>query len=435
MRLAHLGLVNFRTYRRLELSLAPGVVLLVGDNAQGKTALLEAVYYLATSRSPRTGADRELVHWDAVEEPLPFSRVSGDVVKASGRVHVEIVVVIPPPSRVDLSPNPSPTRGGEQTGGVGSPPSLDRGGVGGEVPGRLEKRVKIDGVARRALDLLGQVNVVLFTPDDIELVAGGPTLRRHYLDAALCQIDSRYCHALAQYRKILTQRNSLLRRVQEGLARRDELAFWDDQLVEYGAQVTVRRHALAWRLETRGSPIHHDLTGGRDPLRVVYRPSALMSLSDKPSDRAVVEATQLVLQETLDPAVTSAVFRARLTQRAAAEIARGATLVGPHRDDFQLFAGSLDLHTYGSRGQQRTAALALKLAETEAMHEATGEWPLLLLDDVMSELDAPRRAYVADRMARHEQTLATATDWSDFSPALQSQAQRLTVQGGTVSPA
>ncbi len=266
-------------------------------------------------------------------------------------------------------------------------------------------------------------------------MAGGPTIRRHYLDATLCQIDPRYCHALAQYRKVLAQRNSLLRRVQEGLARRDELAFWDDQLVEYGAQVTVRRHALARRLETRGSPIHHDLTGGRDSLRVVYRPSALMSLSDKPNDRAVVEATRLLLQETLDPAVTGAVFRARLTQRAAAEIARGATLVGPHRDDFQLFAGGLDLHTYGSRGQQRTAALALKLAETEAMHEATGEWPLLLLDDVMSELDAPRRAYVADRMARHEQTLATATDWSDFSPALQAQAQRLTVQGGAVSPA
>ena len=421
MRLSHLGLVNFRTYRRLELTLAPGVVLLVGDNAQGKTALLEAVYYLATSRSPRTGADRELVHWDAVEEPLPFGRVTGDVVKASGRVHVEIVVVLAPTA-------------GDDTVSSSSHASLVPGGE-REFTGRLEKRVKIDGVARRALDLLGQVNVVLFTPNDIELVAGGPTLRRHYLDATLCQIDPRYCHALTQYRKVLAQRNSLLRRLQEGLARRNELAFWDDQLVEYGAQVTVRRHVLTRRLETRGSPIHHDLTGGRDPLRVVYRPSALMSLSDKPSDRAVVEATQLVLQETLDPAVTSAVFRARLMQRAAAEIARGATLVGPHRDDFQLFAGSLDLHTYGSRGQQRTAALALKLAETEAMHEATGEWPLLLLDDVMSELDAPRRAYVAARMARHEQTLATATDWSDFSPALQAQAQRLMVQGGTVSPA
>jgi DNA replication and repair protein RecF len=282
------------------------------------------------------------------------------------------------------------------------------------------------------MDLLGQINVVLFTPDDIELVAGSPMLRRHYVDVTLCQIDSRYCYALGQYRKVLTQRNSLLRRIQDGLARRDELSFWDDQLVEYGALVTVRRHQLLRRLEMRGDPLHRDLTGGRDTLRVLYRPSALMSLTDRPTDRVVIEATRLVLQDQLDLAATAATFRTRLTQRVAAEVARGVTLVGPHRDDFQLLAGALDLHTYGSRGQQRTAALALKLAETEAMREVTGEWPVLLLDDVMSELDAPRRAYVAERMAQHEQTLATATDWSDFSPALQAQAQRLRVQHGTV---
>ncbi len=400
MRLTHLGLTNFRTYRRLELDLAGGVSLLVGDNAQGKTALLEAVYYLATSRSPRTGSDRELIHWDAGEEPLPFSRVAGDVVKADSRAHIEIVVVKPP----------------------------DAGDS-----GRLEKRVKIDGVARRALDLLGTLNVVLFTPDDIALVAGGPSLRRHYLDVTLCQIDPRYCHALGQYRKALAQRNSLLRRIQDGVARRDELGVWDDVLVEYGALITVRRHALLRRLEQRGGPVHQDLTGGRDPLRVVYRPSALFSLSDRATERSAPQAAQALLsQDALDLTTSQATFRARLASRAAAEVARGATLVGPHRDDFQLFAGPMDLHLYGSRGQQRTAALALKLAETEAMRDATGEWPVLLLDDVMSELDAPRRAYVAQRMAQHEQTLATATDWSDFGEALQAQAARFQVTAGAI---
>jgi DNA replication and repair protein RecF len=400
MRLTHLGLTNFRTYRRLELDLPAGVVLLVGDNAQGKTALLEAIYYLATSRSPRTGTDRELIHWDAGEEPLPFSRVAGDVAKSDSRVHVEIIVVQPPGS--------------------------------GDT-GRLEKRVKIDGVARRALDLLGQVNVVLFSPDDIELVAGGPSIRRHYLDATLCQIDTRYCHALAQYRKVLAQRNSLLRRIGVGVARRDELAFWDDLLVEHGSVMTVRRHALLRNLERQGSRVHQDLTGGRDTLRVLYRPSALFSTSDRATERSAVAAAQALLgTDDLALEATAATFRARLASRTAGEVARGATLVGPHRDDFQLFAGSIDLHLYGSRGQQRTAALALKLAETEAMHSATGEWPLLLLDDVMSELDAPRRAYVATRMAQHEQTLATATDWSDFSPALQAQAARFRVQSGAI---
>lgn len=400
MRLAHLGLTNFRTYRRLDLSLPPGVILLVGDNAQGKTALLESIYYLATSRSPRASSDRELIHWAAGDEPLPFSRVTGDVARADGRVQIEIVVVQPP--------------GASQTS-------------------RLEKRVKVDGVTRRALDLLGQLNVVLFSPDDVELVSGGPTVRRRYLDATLCQIDPRYCHALAQYRKVLAQRNSLLRRIQDGLARRDELGPWNDWLVEHGALITARRHGLLRQLETWGSQTHHDLTGGRDPLRVVYRPSALVSQSDKPSSREAADSAAALLSgDNLTVETVAALFRTRLTQRLVAEIARGQTLVGPHRDDYQLSAGPVDLHLYGSRGQQRTAALALKLAETEAMRAATGEWPVLLLDDVMSELDAPRRAYVAARMAAHQQTLATATDWSDFSADLQAQALRLRVELGTV---
>ncbi|MFN8483323.1 MAG: DNA replication/repair protein RecF [Anaerolineae bacterium] len=400
MRLTHLGLTNFRIYRRLELALSPGVTLLVGDNAQGKTALLEAIYYLATSRSPRTSTDRELVSWSAVEEPLPFARAAGDIQRRDRAVHIEIVVVQPP---------------------------------GGARP--LEKRVKIDGVARRALDLLGQVNVVFFSPDDIELVSGGPAVRRHYLDATLCQIDARYCHALAQYRRVLAQRNHLLHVIGEGRGRRDELDYWDDQLVEHGSVVTARRTALLRRLETWGTLIYTELTGGQDALRVIYRPSALVSQSDRGTERGAAEAAQALLgPAALTAADVAAVYRERLAARAGAEIARGATLVGPHRDDFGLLGGEIDLHVYGSRGQQRTAALSLKLGEIEAMHEATGERPVLLLDDVMSELDAPRRAYVAARVAQHEQTLATATDWSDFSPTLQAQATRLVVQGGSVSP-
>lgn len=403
MRLTHLGLTHFRVYRRLELDLPAGVVLLVGDNAQGKTALLEAIYYLATSRSPRGSSDREMLSWGATEEPLPFSRVAGDVVRATGRVHIEIIVVQPP----------------EASAG-----------------GRLEKRVKVDGVTRRALDLLGQVNVVLFAPEDIELLEDGPSVRRRYLDAALCQLDARYCHALAHYRKVVTQRNTLLRRIQEGLARRDELAAWDEMLIEHGALLTQRRHAWLRLLSERGDSIHQDLTGGRDPLHIVYRPSALFSQSNPLRTPGAPAAAQAILsEESLAADTVRAAFRARLTSRAAAEIKAGVTLVGPHRDDFGLLSHGIDLHIYGSRGQKRTAALALKLAETEGMTELTGESPLLLLDDVMSELDAPRRAYVAERMTRHEQTVATATDWSDFSSSLQAQAARLTVAGGFVRSA
>ena len=142
----------------------------------------------------------------------------------------------------------------------------------------------------------------------------------------------------------------------------------------------------------------------------------------------------MLSQAELPLETVRATYRARLASRAAAEVRAGATLVGPHRDDLSLLSHGVDLHVYGSRGQKRTAALALKLAEAEGMLATTGEAPLLLLDDVMSELDAPRRAYVAEHMTRHEQTVATATDWSDFSPALQAQATRLTVHGGTVTP-
>src|SRR5262249_52902628 len=162
---------------------------------------------------------------------------------------------------------------------------------------------------------LGQINVVLFTPDDIELVAGGATPPGDYVDVTLWQNDAPHCHALFPYRKVLAQHNSPLRRLQEGLARPAELSFFGAPLVESGALVTVRRHALLRRLEIRGSPIQQDLTGGRDALRVLYRPSALMSLSDKPTDRAVVEATRLVLQDSLDLATTAATFRTRLVQR------------------------------------------------------------------------------------------------------------------------
>ncbi len=402
MRLTHLGLTNFRVYRRLDLTLSPGVTLLVGDNAQGKTALLEAIYYLATSRSPRGSADREMLAWAARDEPLPFSRVTGEVLRADGSVRLEIVTVRPP----------------------------------GEPMGRLEKRVKIDGVTRRALDLLGQVNVVLFAPEDIALLEEGPGVRRRYLDAALCQLDARYCYALGQYRKVVTQRNSLLRRIQDGLARRDEIGVWDELLIEHGALLTARRHAWLRLLAERGDPIHRDLTGGRDPIHINYRPSALFSQSEPLRTPGAAEAAQAVLSRDELPLDTVRVaFRARLAGRAAAEVRAGATLVGPHRDDFLLLSHGVDLHIYGSRGQKRTAALALKLAEAEGMQATTGEAPLLLLDDVMSELDALRRAYVAERMLRHDQTLATATDWSDFSPDLQARATRLTVRGGAVTPA
>jgi DNA replication and repair protein RecF len=338
MRLAHLSLFNFRNYVRLALDLPTGVTVLLGDNAQGKTNLLEAVYYLATSRSPHAGSDREIVNWLATQsEPLPYARLVGRVARAGGDLAIEITLT-------------------QQ----------------GEAEGRYRKQIRLNGVPQRAMDLLGHLNVVLFLPEDIALISGPPAGRRHYLDATLCQIDPGYCRALAHYNQSLAQRNALLRDLRERGGEVVQLAFWDEQLVEHGAHLVTRRRECLDDLSGLVRQVHAELTDGAERLRLDYLPSLNL------------EAGETVAQA----------FVARLRSLRSREIAAGVTLVGPHRDDLAFAIDGMSAGVYASRGQQRTTALALKLAELTFMFQATGERPVLLLDDVLSELDAHRRRFL-----------------------------------------
>ncbi|RME85756.1 MAG: DNA replication/repair protein RecF [Caldilineae bacterium] len=402
MLLRHLSLTNFRNYVRLELDLAPGLSIVQGENAQGKSNLLEAIAYLATSRSPRAGSDAELVNWLVREEPYPYARLAAEVEKHQRVERLDITLL--------------PARNNH----------------------RYRKQVRINGVNRRAIDLVGLMPVVLFRPEDVELVAGTPQQRRRYLDIALCQMEPPYCRALSEYNKTLSQRNALLRHLAEGGGDPvQELRFWNDKLAETGSLVMAKRQWFINRLEREASLRHLDLSGGFERLRLRYLPSFDPGIRPEPRQRRYPSTASLrergVAYEALTPEQVRASFLAHLQAGLSRDLAAGMTLLGPHRDDLGFYLGEYNLRTYGSRGQQRTAALAARLAEVTIMTEAGGTAPILLMDDVMSELDATRRAMLVEALTSVPQAIVTTTDWEDFQTPLLEHATRLTVHAGQLT--
>lgn len=455
MNLQRLTLDEFRNYRHLLLDLPPGVTVLQGDNASGKTSLLEAVYMLATTRSPRASTDLELVNFAAPADlgAPPFARIMAQVERERGPLAVEILVV-----RDEAQEGP--------------------GGLAGSVQAR--KRIKVNGVARRALDLVGQATVVLFTPQDVDLVTGPPTLRRRYMDATVSQMDHRYVRLLSQYMKVLAQRNSLLKSLKEqgrGAQPRDvaeEMVYWDEELVRHGAYVVLRREVFAARLSQRAEAVHHLLAGteatdGEDTRQLLRErlPTAELRLNVAYQSAVAPDARKALIPELLEQmeadtamadlaredgaSVDSASlrgriphlerhieqiseeFRRQLDEARPNEVRRGMSVLGPHRDDFAFRLGDLSLGAYGSRGQQRTAVLALKLAEVDLMTAETGDTPILLLDDILSELDARRRGYLLSAISNQQyQSLITTTDLAGFDPAFIEHATVLEVCQGEV---
>lgn len=394
MHLTHVALTNFRNYSHLELDLAPGVTLIHGGNACGKTSLLEAVFYLATSKSPHAGADRELVRWGASEEPIPFAHVEARVVKRNDlQTQLEIVLV-----------QSEEKQNGDE----------DR-----KANSRVSKRIKVNGVAKRAMDLLGELNAVLFLPEDLDLVFGSPGDRRRYLDTTLSQIDSRYGRALSKYNQVVEQRNSLLRESRERTPNLSALDIWNRQLMDEGTYVMTRRAEAIDRYNQIVAEIHARLTEQREQLRLVYQPSVVIE-----SERASIEISKRFAQQL-------AAVRSR-------ELGAATTLIGPHRDDIRFLitrnhdAAAMDATTYASRGQGRTVALALKLGEVALMRAETGEDPILLLDDVMSELDPARRAALAQVVIDSPQAFLTTTNLDEFSPEFRERARLLQVCEGKI---
>ncbi len=393
----HLSLTNFRLYARLELDLPRGLVIVQGDNAQGKTSLLEAIYFLATAHSPHTHTDRQVIRWGAEEEgPFPYAILKANVERSDGLHLIEM--------------------------------ALQRG-----ESNRLRKEIRIDRVTRRGIDLVGQLNVVLFLPGDVELVPGAPALRREFLDAALSQVDADYVRALDRYARALTQRNALLKQAQERTLDPDELAIWEDQLVPAGVEIAVRRRRAVAELSRLAVPIHRELSNGLEYLQITYQPNF-----DPARPGTLDTPYQVSIDDSRPPAGVDRgdlhlAFRRALDARRQEEIARGMTLVGPHRDEMRFVANGMDLGDFGSRGQQRTAVLALKLAQVEWMRERTREEPVLLLDEVLAELDPHRRRCLLRRIGSAHQTIVTTTDINRFDQDFVRDAAVLRVCNGVVS--
>ncbi len=399
MHLRDLELAEFRSFRGLALAIDPAGFRAVGPNASGKSTLLEAIAMLATTRSPRTSAEREIANWQSGHDLAvpPYARVRG-LFERSDRAHsIEIGM------------------------------SIDEGG---QKP--LRKQIRFDDRAVRAIDAVGQFKTVLFSPDDVDLISGAPAARRRYLDMAISQASRTYLRGLSRYSRVLEQRNSLLRtfsreRPSPGAARpTEELMFWDSELIVSAVDVIAERSGAIGALAS-GAKLHYSRLTGDDSLELTYVPNRfqLPAIDESPSDWQ--RPTQPLRQ-----AISASLAAALATWRAE-ELRRGVTAVGPHRDDFKVVVGGVDIGRYGSRGQQRLAIIAIKLGELELLQDAAGEPPVLLLDDVLSELDSTHRSSVVAMIAtRHAQICVTATDESDIGSSELGHLPILRTNHGTV---
>lgn len=396
MHIERLRLTDFRNYAELELTLPRGLVVFSGRNAQGKSNLLEAVMLVATSRSFRTASEREAVRWHA---PTHFARVDASVARRTDTLHVEVVI-----SDTGLPSEGMPARPVTDPA-LPQPPAAP-----------FRKRIRINGTPRRAMDLLGMVTIVVFSPTDLDLVIGSPSERRRFLDITLCQVHPAYCRALSQYQKIVTQRAALLRRIRDNEDSPHALTYWDDQLATLAAPIMRQRAAFISRAEETARRVYASLAHENDfdemELAEVGAVEDGVAAGARESDAGL----RLVYHPSYGGPLTgtdaeiAAGMKAQLAHLRRREIAQGVNVLGPHRDDLAFLAGGVDLATYGSRGQQRSVALALKLAELGYIEQETGDQPILLLDDVLSELDARRRADLLAAVSGLDQVLLTTTD-------------------------
>jgi DNA replication and repair protein RecF len=291
--------------------------------------------------------------------------------------------------------------------------------------------VLLNGVRRRVSDLAGGLHAVLFLPQDLRVLEGPPSERRQHLDSSLAQADTAYAEALSEYGKVLAQRNALLRQLGEQGNQTSQLSFWDEELAEHGANL-IRGRALALAEQDRlAAPIHHDLTRGRETLRLEYMPS----YDPLPPSTQLGLPLQAVPDRTVinRQTIRDGLLRALEGQRSE-DLARGSTSLGPHRDDFRFTSNGIDLRAYGSRGQNRTAMLALKLAEVEWLHQRTSEWPVLLLDEVLAELDGERRQDLLQRVTDLPQAMVTTADLEMFDKEFRRRAAMWHISAGALRP-
>ena len=332
-------LKNFRNYESLEINFDKDTNILYGDNAQGKTNILEAVYLCGTTKSHRGSKDKEMIRFGEEEAHIRMMLKKNDL-----------------SYKIDMHLKKNKAKG-----------------------------VAINGLPiHKARELFGIINLVFFSPEDLNIIKNGPGERRRFIDLELCQLDSVYLTELASYNHIVNQRNKLLKDIYTNPKLRDTLDIWDMQMVQYGNQIIEKRKIFVNELNEIARDIHKNLTGGIEELEVIYEPSA-----------------------------DSSSFAEEIERNKEKDIRMKLTSVGPHRDDLMFMVNGIDIRKYGSQGQQRTAALSLKLSEIYLVKKKIKDTPVLLLDDVLSELDSNRQNYLLESI-NDIQTLITCTGLDDF---------------------
>lgn len=397
MHLTHLSLTNFRSFARLDMDIPRRVVLLTGSNAQGKTSVLEAVYFLAAFTSFQTHADRQLVNFLEAKKELAVGRLVAEYTRGIAKHKLEVRLVLEP------------------VGAIGQ---------------RLRKEILLDGIKHPLSEVIGHFNAVIFVPQMAQILEGGPEERRRYLNLALAQTVPGYAHQLSEYGQALTQRNALLKQLAERGGDQSQLDFWDETLTRTGAVIILRRIEAVDEIEKLAARIHHDLTHGAEVLRIHYHPA--YDPLPSPDGQIAMPIKTTVQRDGFTEDEIRQGFSAALKADRLEAIRRGVTVLGPHRDELRFLSNGIDLSDFGSRGQVRTTLLALKLAEIEWMKSRTGQWPVLLLDEVLAELDISRRLDLLTYLDKIEQAILTTTDLNLFSHAFVKKAERWEVSAGTV---
>ncbi|MBE6184110.1 DNA replication/repair protein RecF [Heyndrickxia ginsengihumi] len=366
MYIQQLELKQFRNYETLSIPFENKVNLILGENAQGKTNLMESIYVLAMAKSHRTSNDKDLIRWD--EE---YAKIEGRIQKNNGSFPLELII------------------------------------------SKKGKKAKYNHIEQKKLSqYIGNLNVVMFAPEDLNLVKGSPQIRRRFIDMEIGQISPIYLHDMSQYQKILLQRNHYLKQLQtKKQTDQTMLAVLTEQFIEMAVKVIKKRFEFIHMLENWAKPIHSQISRGLESLKIVYKPS-------------------LNVSEDFDWSNMIIAFEQKFDSIRQREIDRGITLIGPHRDDLMFLVNDRDVHTFGSQGQQRTTALSVKLAEIELIYSEIGEYPILLLDDVLSELDDYRQSHLLNTIQGKVQTFVTTTSIDGIDHQTLREASTFEVEAG-----
>jgi len=397
MFLTHLSLTNFRLFSRLDMDVPRRVLLLQGENAQGKTSLLEAIYFLATFTSFHAQSDRQLVNFVATRDALAVTRMVGTYQRGEKLHKLEVRLI------------------------------QDSNGNGGA---RLRKETLLDGVKTPPNQLVGHFSAVIFLPQMTRIIEEGPDERRRYLNLAVAQGDPFFTQTLSEFNNAISQRNALLKMLSERGGDQSQMEYWDELITNRGARIIQARVAAIREIDQIAARIHDKLTGSKEVLRLVYQPS--FDPLPKPNGQIALPIQTPINRDGFSLDQIQKGYLAQLKSIRADEIMRGVTTIGPHRDELRIQSNGIDLTDFGSRGQIRTALLSLKLAEVEWLKQKTTQWPVLLLDEIMAELDIQRRKFLTDYLQDAEQTIMTTTDLHLFTSSFTESCEKWTINSGSV---